>query len=178
MVRTPKPVAEDVKEAEEVEEVEEGGGDDNSQMPGCVRRLYARSNCGSAEVGIKPTKNGEKVPGTEREADTGDIFADDFQGVEADHFPTNVEQRAAGVSGIDLRIGLNPSSGPCRGIAANGADNPLGNAEQHGIARIPNCENGFARMDESGVGEREMREDKSGRRSHPFARAMSRSGSI
>jgi len=67
-------------------------------------------------------KDSEQVGGAKGKADSGDIFLDEFLGVEADDFATGIEQRAAGIAGVDGSVGLDPRAGSGRGELADCAD--------------------------------------------------------
>src|SRR5882724_1338974 len=127
-----------------------------------------RSDVGRrSHIGIETAKDLEKVGGTESETDAVGIFSDELQRVDANDFPARVEKRAATVAGIDGSIGLNPCALAGVRKFSNGADDPLGDAEQHGIAGVANGEHAFALMNAGGVGESEMREiDLCGRALH------------
>jgi len=67
---------------------------------------------GGPNIGIEATQDFEDIGRTEREADTGNVFLDEFLRVDADDFAAGVEERAAAVTGVDRRVGLNPGAGP------------------------------------------------------------------
>ena len=71
-------------------------------------------------------KHLEEVRGAEREADAGDIFLNQFLGIDADDFAACIQQRAAAVAGIDGRVGLDPGAGSGGIEGAHGADDALG----------------------------------------------------
>ncbi len=114
-----------------------------------------RSRC---EVGIEAAQESEKIAGTECEADAGDILADEFQGVQTDHFAAYVEQRSAGIAGVDGCFCLNSRAGSSGGEFANGTDDSFRNAEQHGITGIADDEEDrLALANQRGISEREIR---------------------
>ena len=89
-------------------------------------------------------ENRKEVGGTERKANAGDVFLDELLRVDADHFAVCVEQWTAAVAGVDGGVGLNPGAGAGVGELADGADDALGDAEEHGVAGIADGQNIFA----------------------------------
>ena len=65
---------------------------------------------------------------------------------------------AAAVTGVDGRIGLNPGARPGCVKAADGTDDSLGNAEEHGITGIADGQHVFSLSHGGGLGKRKMRE--------------------
>src|SRR5437899_10774670 len=88
-------------------------------------------------LGIKAVENLEKVRGAERETDARYTFLDEFLRVDADHLAARVELRTAAVAGVDGCVRLNPGARPGIGQFYHGADDPLRDAAQHGLALIP-----------------------------------------
>ncbi len=69
-----------------------------------------------------------------------------------------VEQRAAAISRIDGRIGLNPGARAGARELSDGADDAFSDTEKHGIARVADREDTLPLANGGGIGEREMRE--------------------
>jgi len=103
-------------------------------------------------------KNFKQVGGAESEADAGDIFLDQFLGVDADDFAPGIQQRAAAVAGVDGSVGLNPGAGSGGFEAADSTDDSLGNAEEHGIAGISDGHYAFTLAHRGGFSENQTRE--------------------
>src|SRR6267378_2993102 len=86
------------------------------------------------------------------------FFLTSFSCVDTDDFPACVEERAAAVAGIDGSIGLNPRALASIREFSNRADDPLGDAEQHGIAGIADSEHTLTLTNAARVSEGEVRE--------------------
>src|SRR5882672_4444822 len=114
------------------------------------------SRMGGSDIRIEAAKDIKQVGGAESKTDPIGIFLDELQRVDADDFPARVEERAAAVAGIDGSIGLNPGAPAGIRKLSNGADDPLGDAEQHGITGIANGEHALALTHAARVGEGEV----------------------
>jgi hypothetical protein len=90
------------------------------------RMLTQRKTCGNQE---KPPGRFTAVAGAESKSDSGNIFLDQLLGIKADHFAARIQQRAAGIAGIDRRVGLNPGAWARRSKFTHGTDNAFGHAE-------------------------------------------------
>jgi hypothetical protein len=75
-------------------------------------------------VWIEAVQDGEEIGGAEGKADAVYVFLDELLGVKADDFAAHVEERAAGISRIDGRIGLDPGAGTSGGKFTHGATMP------------------------------------------------------
>src|SRR5258708_18498496 len=109
-------------------------------------------------------ENGQEIGGTEGEADASDVFLRDLQCIEAEYLTARIEQRAAGVAGVDGGVGLDPGAGAKRGKFSDGADDTFCGAKQHGVTGIADSEDGFALLDNADVGKNEKWESVAGRR--------------
>src|SRR5882724_1754613 len=144
--------------ANAIESGRRGGVRSLGRVTGFGQSRWSRSRMGGgSDIWIETAKDLEKVGGAESKTDAIGIFLDELQRVDADDFPARVEERAAAVAGIDGGIGLNPSTLTGVREFSNGADDSLGDTEQHGIAGIANGEHGLALTNAARIREGEVR---------------------
>jgi hypothetical protein len=86
------------------------------------------------------------------------FIIDQLLGIDADRFAAGIEQWAATVTWVDGRIGLNPGARHGCVKAADGTDDSLGNAEEHGITGIADGQDVFSLWYGGSLGKRKMRE--------------------
>src|SRR5580658_1596647 len=130
---------------------------------GIIAAIFLESNsdgaAGDFAVGDELIVNVDDGGGRQREADTFETTAAGVDGgVDADHFASHIDERAAGIAGVDGGVGLNEAlklvadvgaifradnSGGDGGIQAEGTadgENPVADLHAVGIAELGNGE--------------------------------------
>ena len=113
-------------------------------------RLHAGFFLRGRESWIEMGQYIEKIASAKRKADAGDVLLDQFQRVQANDFAAGVDQRPAGIAGIDGRVGLDPSAGTSGRKFTDDTYNSFRHAEEHSVTRIPDHQNRFALLDQRG----------------------------